>query len=247
MKIQPSSAPRPSAGAVNNSEHRNVTPRRRLRALGRHRLCLVLALAAVGVLFGLVGVAPAYAATPSKPVATAPRGTVRAIMPTFAWSKATGASSYELRVYKGSKLLLKKTGAQEAVVEDHQGAAAVRRAHLEGARGQRSRLRRLERELRLQDRSQRSAGHRHHENADVSVEQGHARDHLRGARVPGQPPAAQKDRPQDAVVEEHEGAAHLRQPHLEGPRLRRPQGPPVEQELQVQGHPSGHEDRPARR
>ena len=98
---------------MNNSEHRNVTPYRRLRALSRHRLCLVLALAALGVLFGFVSAAPAHAATPSKPVTTAPRGTVKAVMPTFAWSKAARASSYELRVYKGGKLLLTKTGLKK--------------------------------------------------------------------------------------------------------------------------------------
>ena len=49
-------------------------------------------------------------AKPGKPTAKAPKGTINTTKPTFKWSKAPRASRYELRVYKGSKLLLKKTG-----------------------------------------------------------------------------------------------------------------------------------------
>ena len=49
-------------------------------------------------------------AKPGKPTAKAPEGAITTTKPTFKWSKATGASKYEVRVYKGSKLLLKKVG-----------------------------------------------------------------------------------------------------------------------------------------
>jgi hypothetical protein len=52
----------------------------------------------------------ALAATPAKPTAKAPTGTVSTAKPTFKWSKAAGATSYEVRVYKGSTLQVKKSG-----------------------------------------------------------------------------------------------------------------------------------------
>ncbi|HUK76841.1 MAG TPA: invasin domain 3-containing protein [Thermoleophilia bacterium] len=91
----------------------NAAQRSRPLELGARCLGLAVALVALGVLFGFVCVAPAHAATPAKPVTTAPHGTVTAIMPTFTWSKATGASSYEVRVYRGSKLLVKQTGLKK--------------------------------------------------------------------------------------------------------------------------------------
>jgi hypothetical protein len=75
---------------------------RSLRAL---TMTLVLALLAALLLAGT-----ALAATPSKPTAKAPRGTITQAKPTFTWSKARGAAKYEVRIYKGGKLLLKKTG-----------------------------------------------------------------------------------------------------------------------------------------
>ena len=52
-------------------------------------------------------------AKPGKPTAKAPSGTVSETKPTFTWSKASGAARYELRVFKGSTLLLKKTGIKK--------------------------------------------------------------------------------------------------------------------------------------
>jgi hypothetical protein len=50
-------------------------------------------------------------AKPAKAVGTSPKGTVTTTRPTFKWRKLATAKSYEVRVYKGSRLLLKKTGA----------------------------------------------------------------------------------------------------------------------------------------
>ena len=44
-----------------------------------------------------------------QPTAIAPQGTINTTTPTFTWSKVAGADRYELRVYKGWKLLLQKT------------------------------------------------------------------------------------------------------------------------------------------
>ena len=62
------------------------------------------------VLLGLLAAAPAYAGGLAKPVAQAPSGTVASSTPTFAWTKVSGARTYQVRVYKGKKLLLQKTG-----------------------------------------------------------------------------------------------------------------------------------------
>ena len=47
---------------------------------------------------------------PGKPIAKSPKGTVTTTRPTFKWSKVSGATRYELRVYQGRKQLLEKTG-----------------------------------------------------------------------------------------------------------------------------------------
>ena len=49
-------------------------------------------------------------AKPGKPTAKSPKGVIRAVRPTFRWSKIGLAKTYEVRVYKGTKLLVKKTG-----------------------------------------------------------------------------------------------------------------------------------------
>jgi hypothetical protein len=54
--------------------------------------------------------APGKGMKPSMPTAKAPKGTIVTTMPTFTWSKAAGATKYELRVYEGSAPLFKKTG-----------------------------------------------------------------------------------------------------------------------------------------
>jgi hypothetical protein len=81
---------------------RKSAQRRLLRAL---TTTVVLALLAALLLAGT-----ALAATPGKPTAKTPKGAITTSTPTFKWSKAAGAVKYELRTYKGSKLLLKKTG-----------------------------------------------------------------------------------------------------------------------------------------
>ena len=75
------------------------------------RVPLAAALLALLVLCCLFGAAAsAGAATPGRPTAKAPKGTITTTRPTFKWSKAARATRYEVRVYKGTKLLLKKTG-----------------------------------------------------------------------------------------------------------------------------------------
>ena len=83
-----------------------------LRALrlGRAPAAAVLfSLFAVFVLIGAVVPAGASAAL-GAPTAKAPTGTVPTGTPTFAWSKVSTATRYELRVYDGSTQVLKKTG-----------------------------------------------------------------------------------------------------------------------------------------
>jgi len=56
-------------------------------------------------------VAPAGAVTaPGRPTAKTPKGAINTTRPTFKWSKAARAAKYEVRVYKGRTLKLKKTG-----------------------------------------------------------------------------------------------------------------------------------------
>ena len=47
---------------------------------------------------------------PGKPVAKSPKGLIASRTPTFKWTAATGATTYEVRIYKGTTLLKKKTG-----------------------------------------------------------------------------------------------------------------------------------------
>ena len=82
------------------------TQRRPLRAL---TMTLVLTLLAALLLAGTA----LAAAKPGRPTAKAPTGSIATTKPTFNWSKAKGASKYELRVYQGSALLLKKTGLKK--------------------------------------------------------------------------------------------------------------------------------------
>jgi hypothetical protein len=65
------------------------------------------------LLVALLLVATAFAAgKPGRPAAKAPRGAITAAGPTFTWGKAGGAVSYELRVFKGERLQLRKTGVK---------------------------------------------------------------------------------------------------------------------------------------
>lgn len=52
----------------------------------------------------------ALAASPAAPVAKTPSAAVAAVRPVFIWSKVAGATRYEIRVYSGTTLALKKTG-----------------------------------------------------------------------------------------------------------------------------------------
>ena len=51
--------------------------------------------------------------SPAKAAGISPKGTVSTTRPTFKWKKTSLAGKYEVRVYKGAKLLLKKTGATQ--------------------------------------------------------------------------------------------------------------------------------------
>jgi hypothetical protein len=47
---------------------------------------------------------------PAKAAGVSPKGTISGTRPTFKWKKIAVAKSYDVMVYKGSKLILKKTG-----------------------------------------------------------------------------------------------------------------------------------------
>jgi len=53
---------------------------------------------------------PAEVAAPGRPTAKSPKGLISSRTPTFKWTAAAGAASYEVRIYKGSTLIKKKTG-----------------------------------------------------------------------------------------------------------------------------------------
>ena len=71
----------------------------------------MLALMLVACLLGAAATAGAAAAAkPGKPIAKAPKGSITVATPTFSWGKVKTATKYEVRVYQGSKQLIKKTG-----------------------------------------------------------------------------------------------------------------------------------------
>ena len=49
--------------------------------------------------------------SPARASCVSPKGTIGTTRPTFKWRKTSRAAKYEVRVYKGSRLLQKKTGA----------------------------------------------------------------------------------------------------------------------------------------
>lgn len=63
--------------------------------------------AALGAATGGAGV---FQLLPFRPVARSPKGAIGALRPTFRWQRATFATSYEVRVYRGASLLRHKTG-----------------------------------------------------------------------------------------------------------------------------------------
>jgi len=56
------------------------------------------------------GSAYVFAVKPGRPTAKSPKGLISSRTPTFKWTTAALAASYEVRIYKGSKLIRKKTG-----------------------------------------------------------------------------------------------------------------------------------------
>jgi hypothetical protein len=90
----------------------STEPLSRGRAPRRSRGPLAAALLVVLMLCCLLAAAASAgpAVKPAKPTAKAPKGTIKSAQPTFKWTKAHRAAKYELRVYKGKKLLLKRTG-----------------------------------------------------------------------------------------------------------------------------------------
>jgi hypothetical protein len=66
---------------------------------------VLVAFAVILLLAGTV-----LAAVPAAPKAKAPTGTVSSATPTFKWTKAARATSYQVRVYNGTTLVLKKSG-----------------------------------------------------------------------------------------------------------------------------------------
>jgi hypothetical protein len=72
----------------------------------KKRLITAHLLAIVAVLL-LAGTA--LATTPARPTAKTPTGAITQTKPTFRWSAAEGAQRYELRVYKGTKLVYVRT------------------------------------------------------------------------------------------------------------------------------------------
>ena len=80
---------------------------------------LVLALLAALLLAGsALAAGPegvAKSAKPGKPTAKAPKGAITTTKPTFKWSKVSGASKYEVLVFKGKKVALKKTGLKKTI------------------------------------------------------------------------------------------------------------------------------------
>ena len=107
-------APRGRDSAQRSSGRR--TSRMRRVSLAAAPVMLIF----VCVVFGVAAAASAAAptavvgATLGKPTMSAPQGYIAPLKPTFTWSKASGATSYELRVYRlkrnGAILILKKTG-----------------------------------------------------------------------------------------------------------------------------------------
>ena len=49
-------------------------------------------------------------AKPARPAARSPKGRISSRRPTFRWTRAAGAATYEVRIYKGGKQIKKKTG-----------------------------------------------------------------------------------------------------------------------------------------
>ena len=86
------------------------------RARRRGRLTSITALLALLAVFVLASaVVPSGAAAAlGKPTAKTPAGGISNATPTYTWSKVSGATRYELRVYNGTTQVFKKTGLTKA-------------------------------------------------------------------------------------------------------------------------------------
>ena len=88
--------------------------RRALRTLTAALLpAMLAALLLAGSALAVAPDARAGSAKPGTPTATAPKGAITAVTPAFTWSRARRAARYEVRVYSGKQLLLKKTGLRQ--------------------------------------------------------------------------------------------------------------------------------------
>jgi len=94
------------------------------RTIVKTLVLLLLAAALVGCAAqsgtgaGVASAAPSPSAAqtvakPAKPIAESPSCTIAVAKPAFTWGKAARAKKYEVRVYRGSDLLLKKTGVTD--------------------------------------------------------------------------------------------------------------------------------------
>jgi len=82
----------------------------RKRPQGRVLGALTVALAVALLAALLLAAAALAAAKPGTPTAITPKGAIAITTPSFTWSKAKGATRYELRVYQGSTQVLKMSG-----------------------------------------------------------------------------------------------------------------------------------------
>src|SRR5512137_114654 len=84
------------------------------RALRSPMATVVLAILTVAVLaVAALAFAPAgtaLGAKPSRPSLLAPTGPVATPSPTFHWTRVAGAVRYEVRIYEGTRLLIRKSG-----------------------------------------------------------------------------------------------------------------------------------------
>lgn len=80
------------------------------RMLAACLFCALLAMVLVAAAAPAAHASGRAVARPGRPVAKSPAGTVSTARPKFVWTSAVRAAGYELRVYKGASLVLRKTG-----------------------------------------------------------------------------------------------------------------------------------------
>jgi hypothetical protein len=72
--------------------------------------CAPITALVLALLGALLLVGTAQAAPPGSPTPTSPQGNISPLKPTFRWSKVNDVVAYEVRVYRGSRLLLERAG-----------------------------------------------------------------------------------------------------------------------------------------